>query len=95
MRHCRSTQWEAAGRGIRLRTLSQHLLYYTYDLLNNVTQVTMPRSTGTQTRTFNHNNTAYLKSANNPENGTVTYTYTAAGNLPTKTDAKGQKIVYT
>jgi YD repeat-containing protein len=69
--------------------------YYTYDLLNNVTQVTMPRATGTQTRTFNYNNTAYLQSATNPENGTVTYTYTTAGNLAGKTDAKGQKVVYT
>jgi len=51
-------------------------------------------STGTQTRTFNYNNTAYLQSATNAEKGTVTYTYTASGNLASKTDAKGQKIVY-
>jgi RHS repeat-associated protein len=72
---------------------------YTYDLLNHVTQVTMQRSTGTQTRTFNYNFgttvTAYLQSATNPENGTVNYTYNGDGNLATKTDAKGQKIVYT
>jgi RHS repeat-associated protein len=72
---------------------------YTYDLLNHVTQVTMPRSTGMQTRTFNYNFgttvTAFLQSATNPENGTVNYTYNGDGNLTTKTDAKGQKIVYT
>ena len=55
--------------------------YYTYDLLNHVTQVSMPRSTGTQTRTFTYNNTAYLQSATNPENGTVNYTYNADGTL--------------
>jgi YD repeat-containing protein len=55
----------------------------------------MPRSTGTQTRTFNYNNTAFLQSATNPENGTVNYTYTASGALATKIDAKGQKVVYT
>jgi YD repeat-containing protein len=63
--------------------------------MNHVTQVTMPRSTGTQTRTFNYNNTAFLQSATNPENGTVTYTYTANGMPATKIDAKGQKIAYT
>jgi hypothetical protein len=54
-------------------------------LLNNVTQVTMPRATGTQTRSFNYNNTAYLQSATNPENGTVTYTSTATSNIASKT----------
>jgi YD repeat-containing protein len=56
----------------------------------------MPRPTGTQTRTFNYNNTAYLQSATNPENGTVTYTYNSFTNkLATKTDAKGQQVQYT
>jgi YD repeat-containing protein len=55
----------------------------------------MPRSTGTQIRTFNYNNTAFLQSATNPENGTVNYTYAASGALATKIDAKGQKVVYT
>jgi YD repeat-containing protein len=72
---------------------------YTYDLLNHLTQVSMPRPTGTQTRTFNYvkdgSISAFLQSATNPENGTVSYTYTADGQLATKTDAKGQKIAYT
>jgi YD repeat-containing protein len=51
-------------------------------------------SAGTQTRTFAYNG-KYLTSATNPENGTVNYTYTANGKLASKTDAKGQQIVYT
>jgi len=67
---------------------------YTYDLWDNLTQVSMPRSAGTQTRTFVYSG-KYLTSATNPENGTVNYTYTANGKLASKTDAKGQQIVYT
>ena len=68
---------------------------YSYDLLNNLTNVTMVRPTGTQVRTFNYNNTPYLQSATNPENGTVTYTYNSYNKVATKTDAKGQQVVYT
>ncbi len=32
---------------------ANHETYYTYNLLNQMTTVSMPRSTGTQTRTFN------------------------------------------
>jgi len=67
---------------------------YGYDLLNHLTGVTMPRSTGTQTRTFVYNG-PYLMSTTNPENGTVNYTYNADGTLATKIDAKGQKTGYT
>ena len=54
----------------------------------------MQRAAGLQTRTFVYSG-KYLASATNPENGTVNYTYTANGKLATKTDAKGQQIVYT
>jgi YD repeat-containing protein len=54
----------------------------------------MQRAAGTQTRTFVYSG-KYFTSATNPENGTVTYTYTANGKLASKTDAKGQQIVYT
>jgi RHS repeat-associated protein len=66
-------------------------------VLNHLTQVSMPRGSNTQTRTFNYNSgttvLGFLQSASNPENGTVTYTY---GNnlLATKTDAKGQQLIY-
>lgn len=70
---------------------------YTYDILNHLTAVSMPRGSNTQTRTFNYNSgttvTGFLQSATNPENGTVTYTY-GNGLLATKTDAKNQKLAY-
>ena len=75
-------------------TTAYYYTYYTYDLLNNLTQVSMPRPTGTQTRTFVYNG-KLLTSATNPENGTVTYTYNSYNKVATKTDAKGQAIVYT
>jgi uncharacterized protein RhaS with RHS repeats len=58
---------------------------YTYDILNHLTGVSMPRgASGTQTRTFNYNCgatvTGFLQSATNPENGTVTYTYNSPSN---------------
>src|ERR1019366_10393727 len=73
-------------------TTASYYTYYTYDALNHLTGVNMPRPTGTQTRTFNYGTPpgAYLLSTTNPENGTVTYTYTWFGKLATKTDAKNQ-----
>ena len=74
---------------------------YTYDVLNHLTQVSMPRGGNTQTRTFNYNIgtpattvTAFLRTAINPENGTVTYGYNANNLLSSKTDAKGQQLTY-
>jgi RHS repeat-associated protein len=85
------------------------LTTYTYDQLNHLTQVAMPRSTihgmKTQKRTFVYASTSYypntnlpalwLTSATNPENGTVSYTYNADGTLATKTDANGNPETYT
>ena len=78
-----------------------HETSYAYNLLNQMTTVTMPRNTTsqglvTQTRTFNYDlTTGRLTSATNPENGTVSYTYNSDGTLAQKTDAKNQKIQYT
>ena len=73
---------------------SVNVTTYTYDLLNNLSQVSMPRPTGTQTRTFVYSG-PYLMSATNPENGTVSYTYNSIYKVATKTDAKGQQVQYT
>jgi RHS repeat-associated protein len=58
----------------------------------------MPRGSTTQTRTFNYTSSnvvgGFLLSATNPENGTVSYVYTAYNVLGTKTDAKGQQLAY-
>jgi YD repeat-containing protein len=71
---------------------------YTYDMLNHLITVSMPRGSNTQTRTFNYlTGTTVgidLLSATNPENGTVTYTYNTDHTLNTKTDAKGQVFTY-
>jgi RHS repeat-associated protein len=70
---------------------ADYVTNYTYDLLNHLTQVSMPRPTGTQTRTFVYNATTQrLTSEAHPENGTTTYTYNSDGTVATKTDAKGQ-----
>jgi RHS repeat-associated protein len=71
---------------------------YAYDMLSHLTTVTMPRATGTQTRTFNYSTGTtvgtLLLSATNPENGTVTYTYNTDKTLATKTDALNQQFSY-
>jgi YD repeat-containing protein len=74
------------------------LTSYTYDQLNHLTQVAMPRNTAnnmkTQTRTFVYDPTTQrLTSATNPENGTVSYTYNADGTLASKKDANHVPII--
>ena len=55
----------------------------------------MPRSNGTQTRTFTYQaGTNWLLTATNPENGTVTYTRDKVGHVKTRVDAMGQTTSY-
>jgi hypothetical protein len=61
-------------------TLGTASTTYTYDVLNHLTDVWMTRGSTTQHRGFDYTGGtttvgAYLKSATNPENGTVSYTY--------------------
>jgi|AGTN01.3.fsa_nt_gi RHS Repeat. len=65
--------------------------YYTYDTLNNLTYVAMPRNGYTQTRSFTYQG-KWLMSATNPENGTTTYTYNSDGTLATRTDQAGRRF---
>jgi RHS repeat-associated protein len=59
---------------------------YTYDVLNNLTQV----SQGSQTRTFAYDSLKRLTSTTNPENDTVTIdAYDGNGNVLVSTDARG------
>ena len=74
---------------------------YTYDLVNHLTGVSMTRPgfSTAQTRSFAYSGNN-LTSATNPENGTVSYTYYGSGyngfgKIATRTDAKGQEVVYT
>ena len=61
--------------------------------LNQLVQVSMPQSNGTQTRTFTYSGTDMV-SATNPENGTVTYTYDASHRVTQRTDNMGQQTRY-
>jgi len=63
---------------------------YGYDVLDDLTTVTQ----GTQTRTFNYDSLKRLKSATNPESGTVSYEYDNNSNLTQKTDARGIVSTY-
>jgi RHS repeat-associated protein len=59
---------------------------YTYDVLNNLTQV----SQGSQTRSFAYDSLKRITSAANPESGTVTVdAYDDNGNVLVTTDARG------
>lgn len=78
---------------------------YGYDLLNNLIQVQQigtnttqcggTVSSCTQTRSFVYDAMARLKSATNPESGTINYSYDNNGNLTTKTDARSITTTYT
>jgi RHS repeat-associated protein len=76
---------------------SDYVTTYTYDWFGHLTQVSMTRPTGTQTRTFNYGSPAgpLLLSTTNPENGTVSTTYNSDNTLATVTDAKSQQTQYT
>jgi RHS repeat-associated protein len=63
---------------------------YEYDVLGNLITVVQ----GTQTRTFTYDSLSHLRSALNPESGTITYNYDDNGNLLHKTDARGVVSTY-
>lgn len=69
---------------------------YLYNAVGKLKQVIMPRDGVTQNRYFNYDATAgtRLLSAQNPENGTVSYSYNSDGTVNYKTDAKGIKTEY-
>ncbi len=69
---------------------------YGYNMIGKLVSVSMLRDGVTQTRTFTYDTTTQsrLLSATNPENGTVSYTYSADGTTATKTDAKGIKTEF-
>src|SRR5207237_10373673 len=66
---------------------------YTYNALGQMVGVSMPRTNGTQTRTFVYSGSD-LVSATNPESGTTTYAYDPAHHVIKRTDAKGQETRY-
>ncbi|HWQ15104.1 MAG TPA: hypothetical protein VNL77_20065, partial [Roseiflexaceae bacterium] len=64
---------------------------YSYDALDSLTGV----SQGSQARTFSYDSLSRLRSATNPESGTVSYGYDAAGNLASRGDGRGVVTSYT
>ncbi len=64
---------------------------YGYNVLGNLITVTQ----GEQTRTFTYDSLSRLKTATNPESGTVALTYDPNNNLLTKTDARGINVTHT
>ncbi len=84
----RKSVTDALGRLIEVYEDPAGLNYkteYGYDVLDDLTTVTQ----GTQMRTFGYDSLKRLKSAINPESGTVSYEYDNNGNLTFKTDARG------
>ena len=68
---------------------------YTYNALNQVTRVEMPRAGYTQVRTFTYGaSSGRLLSKTEPETGTTSYTYNADGTLASRTDARNQTVTY-
>src|SRR4029077_12634573 len=74
---------------------ADYVTTYTSDLLTHLTQVSMPRPNGTQTRTFVYDSNQRLQSETHPESGTKTYTYNTDGTLATRSDARRQVTNYT
>ena len=64
--------------------------FYTYDNLDNLITVNQD----VQTRNFVYDSLSRLKTATNPESGTINYTYDANNNLQTKTDARNIKTIH-
>src|SRR5581483_9761497 len=75
---------------------ANHQTFYSYNLVGQLTQVSMPRDGYTQVRSFTYDAaTGRLTQTQQPENGTMTYTYNANGTVATRTDARGVKAEYT
>lgn len=81
---------EAITFGSPQQNLNGYKTSYQYDALNNLTTV----SQGAQTRSFTYSSLSRLKTATNPESGTIAYVYDNNGNLTTKTDARGVVTTY-
>ena len=69
---------------------------YTYSDLGQLLTVIMTRGGVTQTRTWTYDSLKRerLTSVTHPESGTTTFTYNNDGTVATKTDQRGQKLVY-
>lgn len=70
--------------------------YYEYNPLGSLTKVTQGKVGQTrQTRNFVYDSLSRLKSAQNPESGSVSYEYDPAGNMKKKIDARHVQTEFT
>lgn len=69
---------------------------YNYDVLGNLLSAQQNGSNGSTARshTFIYDSLSRLTFAQNPETGSVTYTYDANDNVKTKTDARNVQVTY-
>jgi RHS repeat-associated protein len=75
------------------QSLYGFLTHYDYDVLDDLTKSTQGSSQ--PARVFAYDSLGRLISANNPESGTIIYSYDNNGNLARKTDARGVVVDYT
>ncbi len=68
---------------------------YSYNALSQLSGVSMPRGGATQTRRFSYDSGGRLVMSKQAESGQQSQSYNTDGTLAAKTDAKGQKQVYT
>ncbi len=74
---------------------SELVTQYSYNALGQLSGVSMPRAGATQTRRFSYDSGGRLIMSKQAESGQQTQSYNTDGTLASKTDAKGQKQVYT
>jgi YD repeat-containing protein len=67
---------------------------YRYNLKGRLAGVTMPRLDGTQKREFLSTPDNLQKTITHPESGAKTRNFNVDGTLASRTDAKGQRVVY-
>jgi RHS repeat-associated protein len=96
--HVRQTQYDTLGQAVRQlepdptvsgSTLGQ--IDTEYDSLGQVTKVTDPRNLETR---YQMDNLGNLLSLTSPDTGVTQNTYDEAGNLKTRTDARGKTATY-
>src|SRR5215470_4675139 len=75
---------DALGRLTNASESGNYLTSYSYDVLDDLTNVTQ----ATSSRNFVYDSLRRLRSATNPENHTVQYNYDANGNLSSRTDGR-------
>ena len=95
---------EPTGAGLGAVNTPNQPTIYGYDTLGNLTSVSQNgtntiqcganNTSCSQSRIFTYDSLSRLKSAVNPESGTIKYSYDLNGNLQTKRDARGIKTVY-